>query len=600
MSTPATTFAARRNSHRAAFTLFEVAISLGILTVVILSVALAYPIGIKTQQLSRFQLYACTKMLELSDWWVQRDNSNWDQQVESEQLAQNCFISWPNDLDTSVDRQNSTILPLPSAIARRFDSENNEIARILDSGGRLYYVMPRPFEGGAEEIGFGRIFSWEPLPPAAQSLVFGIVGYPQQNSLPNHPCLAMPYYEWYPCPPQPWERDNWQIHFTAGEFMWKESWTEFDELYAVFSVENYDANHTNFAAMDVAIAKAEALAIKVGVSMEVLAGSNPVRKVPKRPAALASFPTPWGPGNQDVFPPAYRILALRYLAMAAQARTSDEIVGDPVAADAAKYEQLEKYSKAVHEACMEWAMRYAATDPYEWGAPRPLNRAVCFDFPLLQFDLFSPAITTSDGENDKSWPVIGRIDGHGFGRARGQYGWNGQVPDNRSFIAGSWGNRTHFNLTEPFDAAERCRQVVCWSVDWQSYEDFESCPSEPLDSNHHFKNSRGVQVSSERVYAPDEAEYLWAVEDHSYRILDKANGEGEANIFHGGAYIDHTREGVVESETFRSQWMGLYGADRNGDTDFDEGSLPPSVRLRAATVARFNFYDRRIIFGARN
>ena len=40
-------------------------------------------------------------------------------------------------------------------------------------------------------------------------------------------------------------------------------------------------------------------------------------------------------------------------------------------------------------------------------------------------------------------------------------------------MAGANFDASNFNLAAPFAAAERCRQVVVWAVDWRSYEDFE-------------------------------------------------------------------------------------------------------------------------------
>ena len=39
---------------------------------------------------------------------------------------------------------------------------------------------------------------------------------------------------------------------------------------------------------------------------------------------------------------------------------------------------------------------------------------------------------------------------------------------------------------------------------------------------------------------------------------------------------------------------GAFGADRNGNDVLDRGPVPRSVRMRALTVARYNFYDTRL------
>ena len=44
----------------------------------------------------------------------------------------------------------------------------------------------------------------------------------------------------------------------------------------------------------------------------------------------------------------------------------------------------------------------------------------------------------------------------------------------------------------------------------------------------------------------------------------------------------------------RKVFAGQFGADRNYNKKIDRGNVPPSVRLRASLVARFNYYDPRI------
>ena len=41
------------------------------------------------------------------------------------------------------------------------------------------------------------------------------------------------------------------------------------------------------------------------------------------------------------------------------------------------------------------------------------------------------------------------------------------------------------------------------------------------------------------------------------------------------------------------RYFALWGADRHENLRFDEGPLPRTQRLRATTVARFDFYDPR-------
>jgi hypothetical protein len=47
---------------------------------------------------------------------------------------------------------------------------------------------------------------------------------------------------------------------------------------------------------------------------------------------------------------------------------------------------------------------------------------------------------------------------------------------------------------------------------------------------------------------------------------------------------------------YRERWspyfsVGFWGADRNHNGRFDRGTVSPNIRMRAAEVARFNYYD---------
>jgi hypothetical protein len=48
--------------------------------------------------------------------------------------------------------------------------------------------------------------------------------------------------------------------------------------------------------------------------------------------------------------------------------------------------------------------------------------------------------------------------------------------------------------------------------------------------------------------------------------------------------------GVTPPQIF----CGNFGADRNGNGKLDRGTVPRAVRLRAVSVARFNYYDMRV------
>jgi hypothetical protein len=115
-------------------------------------------------------------------------------QVESEKLTNNLYLNRAApSLESIAEGSNLQLAPLPVNIAQRLDSDNEEINRIVSEGGRIYYNLP----GG---------------PP--QALIVGFVGYQQQNALPNHPCIAWPYWDHHPCAPSSWERTNWTLNST--------------------------------------------------------------------------------------------------------------------------------------------------------------------------------------------------------------------------------------------------------------------------------------------------------------------------------------------------------------------------------------------------
>ncbi len=558
---------------RRATTLFEVAVSLLVLAIAVTAALAIFPVGIRAQQQARFQLYAGTMATQMIDAWTQADHSFWRQQIESERLAQNTFVNAPVDFERMLDHSGMGMLPLPNALARRLDSDGDEIARHLGEGGSLYYPTPLPAEigmdSGYHNTGVGSVGD---VAPETQKLVFAVLGYAQQNALPSHPCVAWPYQDWYPSPVQERERLEWREHQPA--------WTGLVELEAVFSVINaatYESAHRDPGIIDDYIVKAQALAKAAGVTMT---GAPPF----EAPALPPALPTgTWADGDADVFPPPWRILAMRILAHAAMARTA----AFPNAVDDATPAQR-AFAVDCHEAALAWATRYASTSIYDWGAPRPLNRQTAFDFPLLQYDLFSPLNTSAPGGDVShliGCPLAPNVAPANVWRSHGNYGWN-PMPDNRAQIAAGWSDNRAFNLTAPFSASDRTRRIVCWSADWQAYEDFEELPAEATSSDNAFLDSLGVQVSAERTGYPPGA---W------FHFEDAARSSLFDVALHTRLNQSHYAE--WNTATYKAGYLGVHGADRNGDGDFDRGPLPRSARMRATTVVQYDVYDRRLLSG---
>lgn len=180
------------------FTLVEVAISLGIVAVGVLTLALFLPIALKGYQQARFQLYADAKVLELMEqfmgWQVENfyhpeADQAWDTPTGYRAMAP--------DLEVKCVNGQSGFLPVPRDIAYRLDSPNDEIKKILDAGGDIFYSQPLIGGVGNRDFSSGL----QRPPNEAQRLLFGVVGYAQQNALPSLPQKGWPYRVPYPSQP---------------------------------------------------------------------------------------------------------------------------------------------------------------------------------------------------------------------------------------------------------------------------------------------------------------------------------------------------------------------------------------------------------------
>ncbi|HYE07546.1 MAG TPA: hypothetical protein VEL07_18660 [Planctomycetota bacterium] len=621
----------RPATSRGGFTLFEVAIALLIVAIAVLSVALTFPIGIKAQRLARFQIYAGTKMMEMVDTFAQAEHAYWMRSVEAREPWQNPFMSTPVDFDQMMSDGGFGLLPLPDAIARRIDSDDHEIARLLDEGGRLYYPAPHPFTLGFDARHPHAISGrTEPVPVEAQTLVWGVTGFAQQNVLPSHPCLAWPYIATYPSPIQEWDWFHWNENrqaaggefpsFAAFDALWECDGTRalsaanFANLIGDASIDPVSGQPRNRALITRAMDLAQELVfthLAVPVDTTIPSGDIPVgRSVPIAPAALPRPGEPtwdpvngWDASDPDLFPPPWRVAAINWLAVAAQAFTSPAMpapAGGPT--DAAKEQ---RYAQLLHDRCLQWATRYAAVDPYDWGALRPLNHQHAWQHPLLQFDLFPDGAanlgvlsgTAGDEAGDTTWRVVGGGAPRRYGPGRGHQGYHApMLPGhiNQSAIRGSWGDQRHFNATARFAPAERARTAVCWSVDWRAYRDFESQPAAPLAAKRYRIDSAGRQVAMKYLNIHPEFIQFW-MDDPLATPPAALQTAVEAWDWTG----DPNPDADAETTIYRARRLGCFGADRNGNSEFDQGPVPPTTRMRAVGVGRFVFYDRRTIASLR-
>lgn len=160
----------------------------------------------------------------------------------------------------------------------------------------------------------------------------------------------------------------------------------------------------------------------------------------------------------------------------------------------------------------------------------------------------------------------------------------------RASLQAGDGWHQRWNLTNRFQASERCRQFVAWQVDWQAYADAEEATSAATEAAHllvQFDENRGpADPSNVRI----QSFYGWDV--HPPDGLSSFDSGGRFNITNkygtstGAAVTNNTQIDI-------NRYFGWFGADRNRNERLDKGQVPTSVRLRAITVNRFDFYDPR-------
>ncbi|MBA3848264.1 MAG: hypothetical protein H0X45_16665, partial [Planctomycetes bacterium] len=176
----------------------------------------------------------------------------------------------------------------------------------------------------------------------------------------------------------------------------------------------------------------------------------------------------------------------------------------------------------------------------------------------------------------------------------------------------TWGDRSHFNLCAPFAASQRCRQLVFWVVDWQAYEDFEIAPSAPVDASKYpkagplsdgaggFRGFAGLMDGfpwlDMHIYSYRNAESVFSYTEDVSRLPSGADIDAK-RVLNNGRWGWTPDAG--SSPQARSVFNGEFGADRNFNGLLDRGPMPTTARMRALTVARFNYYDLRVPFALR-
>ena len=186
-----------RPSRSSGFTLFEIAISLAIASFGVVSVLMLFPVGIQAEQMSRMRIYAGVKAEEIVQEFA--DTSTTSPSIETEapdswEVPCGYRVMTP-DLESRVSASRYGIMPVPTVIAQRLDSDNDEIKQILDDGGYIYYLMPNVPNSWREDL-----IAAAP-PNDLQKLIVGVAGNAQHNASCSFPMKRWPYYATVPGPP---------------------------------------------------------------------------------------------------------------------------------------------------------------------------------------------------------------------------------------------------------------------------------------------------------------------------------------------------------------------------------------------------------------
>jgi hypothetical protein len=706
---------------RVGFTLFEVAISLVIMTFGVICVLILFPNGLKAQQMARFQLYAAVKAEEMVEQFnsAHPDNATTDSEGTDMWEVADTYRAQAWDLEARLNSHRYGIMALPNELANRLDSDNDEIQQILSQGGLIYYSQPMAGSDTEEQA------QAQAPPQDLQKLIIGITGYAQQNCLHMFPLKNWPYTVATPSPPlhsihlwdswlppvrtatgggyfniYQWPTVGedwlycWEAAFIPGVaipgtdpdiqkvFDWPEAAGSANLPFIAGKITHY--GYLPYAAYPLgtgswvppvnfgdgttsALPSSDACIRYVQAALwycqqKSLATGSGMSSTFWNPASLPAA------GAMPSFEPNtadnrkwQQVQAMRFLSHAATCLTgwfpltspvpnprnvpdlTTGITIPPVILDgkpgAPSLVITNDMIQYYHERAVKLMMEFAARFPYDWAVPRPIERSLMCDYPLLQSDLFSSPLTGTifgtgpafgsgvPAQSASQWhPLSPRpIRNIGLGQI---YPVNqtpihlgpppnpmgGQNKLDGTIVPGSvsnlMGDLDHYTLGRPFDASERCREIVFWTVDWQSYEDFETLPSAPLDASKYpiaGPRMTGTGSSSGATTYRRWEDRMWDVDFVDPHLFAFRNPEKTELFFDSVPQNSASGTNVSGHEILnggnpdkgsglsnRQVFSGLFGADRNFNQQIDRGPIPRSVRLRAITVARFNFYDPRI------
>ncbi len=572
-----------RSHVQRAFTLFEVAISLALVAISITAVIMVLPKALQSQQIARYKMFACTAAMQVMDTYAKLPSNYIRIDTEAANFwdTSSGRRNYDPDIEIRASAAAGGMAPVPLSIARRIDSDQDEIGKLLDAGGYIYYMKPSAV--GIRNQNTINDQSGN-VPSEMRRLVMGVVGPAQQNAMTVLPMKAWPYYAAFPSPPMHGlgytaadcsnaagdgvDTDAQRVFSTryplskkitdsSGNISWE------PERYNLSlgakgyweAIERYVPTIYLFSQKN----------LTPPVDLGYVAWRTPTQQAVKDYAALAlwyalqkgldrSFYdfTSGAQGEERTdfvpgVPRHFQVNAMRFIAhsmiMLTRVYTKAELdsgtviitpdggAGAPVTLN---HEKILRW----HESCLNLATKFASEDPYDFGAPRPLNRAIMMDQPLMEFDFFANGANPS--YNQSVFPQPQMLSGN----ITGSDSCNGGTPVNAwqwrpitaqpvqhfgvSFTntnyssatdpATMWGDRDHFSLTAPFDPTHRDRQLVFWAVDWQSYEDAETAPSAPVDASRYACSSPEPKSDLSKWALSPSATYLGGMNDLQSRL----------------------------------------------------------------------------------
>ncbi|MBA3683779.1 MAG: hypothetical protein H0W72_00820 [Planctomycetes bacterium] len=587
-------------------TLFEVGISLLIVAVTCTTVLLLFPVGLKAQQESRYRIVAASQAQLLVQGMLERQE-HITFGSEGTEVYDRPYVSptaMAPDLDGGLNiGRFSAMAPLPPDILQRIDSDRDEMARLVAEGSQVFYSTADNSD---------------------MKLVFAVSGYPQQNALLYHPQIKWPYHDYYPTGfvDSAWHGfSNEEI--PAPNYGWWPGWRGVldTEVGVMYRLHNTDALRSAFEP-DYQCNNVDGLRRaldKLGLDFETTVDPEQLGlPVPSQSELhleytdITADPHPrydptsplYDPVNPDYnHDPALRFNArailLRYYAYACG-------VAAGTAGRSESWPHLTTFpdpipAVAAFQVADAWMHAYVEylhlRQPYDLRTPRNYLTAAMVDCPLFQFDtttaLRDPAGVRAPQALVFAWDVLSS---RPIVAVHANTHWNTIAPGDRTAAA-----KPGWNLTDAFDPSARCREVVAWAVDWQSYEDFESVPGSPIDCGlvprlpNENRGTDWAGVPMKRVayhYAQEhfhpEFPFAWTSSAHQQTVVG-------ANAPPNTYYINGCAGGTWSMEVNTlSGYLIRNGADRDRNGVFDRGPVRNSVRMRASTIARFLAYDPRL------